>query len=170
MAKYLILGGARSGKSTFAEGVVERLAKIKCLNKVYLATATADDNEMACRIERHQLSRDENWRLIEEPISVAQIIHKLKKDDCLLIDCLTLWLSNCLHKDCWSEQRESFFNALAACQANIVMVSNEVGGGVVPIGALSRQFVDESGWLHQKLAKQCDHVSVIVAGLENKLK
>jgi len=144
MSQYLILGGARSGKSSFAERLIEKISTEKGTKKVYVATATAGDDEMSDRIQRHK--------------------------NHVLIDCLTLWLSNCLHKGCWTEQRAELLSALQTCQADVVMVSNEVGSGIIPMGELSRQFTDQSGWLHQDLAQQCSHVSLIVAGLESTLK
>ena len=170
MSQHLILGGARSGKSSFAERLLEQISVREKLKKVYLATATVGDNEMADRIQMHKQQRDEKWRLIEEPVELANIIENSKKDECLLIDCLTLWLSNCLYHECWDGQKDAFLNALKSCQTTVVMVSNEVGYGIVPMGELSRRFVDESGWLHQALAQQCSHVSVVVAGIENVLK
>ena len=170
MSQHLILGGARRGKSSFAERLLEQISVRDNLKKVYLATATVGDNEMADRIQMHKQQRDEKWRLIEEPVELANIIENSKKDECLLIDCLTLWLSNCLYHECWDGQKEAFLNALKNCRTTVVMVSNEVGYGIVPMGELSRRFVDESGWLHQALAQQCSHVSVVVAGIENVLK
>ena len=170
MSQHLILGGARSGKSSFAERLLEQISVREKLKKVYLATATVGDNEMADRIQMHKQQRDEKWRLIEEPVELASIIENSKKDECLLIDCLTLWLSNCLYHERWDQQKDAFLNALKNCQTTVVMVSNEVGYGIVPMGELSRRFVDESGWLHQALAQQCSHVSVVVAGIENVLK
>ena len=170
MSQHLILGGARSGKSSFAERLLEQISVREKLKKVYLATATVGDNEMADRIQMHKQQRDEKWRLIEEPVELANIIENSKKDECLLIDCLTLWLSNCLYHECWDGQKDAFLNALKSCQTTVVMVSNEVGYGIVPMGELSRRFVDESGWLHQALAQQCSHVSVVVASIENVLK
>lgn len=166
----LILGGARSGKSQFAENLAHRISTEKESQKVYIATATAGDGEMAERIRRHKEQRDSYWQLIEEPIALGAVIKRATRDQCLLIDCLTLWLSNCLYNECWPEQKASLLEALQITPADIIMVSNEVGSGVIPMGELSRNFVDESGWLHQTLAQQCSHVSQIIAGLENTLK
>jgi len=170
MSQYLILGGARSGKSSFAERLVEGITNRKGTKKVYIATATADDDEMFERIARHKNQRDKQWRVNEERFDLATHLNKASTNDCILIDCLTLWLSNCLHQECWIEQRAKLLTALQSCPADVIMVSNEVGSGIVPMGKLSRQFIDESGWLHQALAQQCSHVSLIVAGLENVLK
>jgi len=168
--QHLILGGARSGKSSFAERLVEKITTEKETQKVYLATATAGDDEMAKRIQRHKDQRDDQWLIIEEQIDLAEHLNNATDKQCILIDCLTLWLSNCLYQQCWNEQRTAFVNALNNCRADVVMVSNEVGSGIIPMGELSREFVDQSGWLHQDLARQCSHVSLIVAGLESVLK
>ena len=168
--QHLVLGGARSGKSGFSERLVEKITQTKGTQKVYIATATADDNEMAERIKRHQAQRDDQWHIIEETTDLATQLRQATEQQCILIDCLTLWLSNCLYKECWIEQRAALFDAIQHCPADIVMVSNEVGSGIIPMGELSRRFVDESGWLHQELAQQCSHVSLIVAGLESVLK
>ena len=169
-SQYLILGGARSGKSQFAENLAQQISANNNSQKVIVATATAGDDEMSKRIEHHQQQRDSDWQLIEEPLDLGMVIENADKKQCIVIDCLTLWLSNCLHKECWPEQKASFLTALQSTQADIIMVSNEVGLGVIPMGELSRNFVDESGWLHQALAQQCSHVSQIIAGLENVLK
>lgn len=168
--KHLILGGARSGKSSFAEKAVTKLAAMTNATLVYVATAQAGDDEMAQRITRHQQSRDTRWNLIEAPLNLADVLTNATQNECILIDCLTLWLSNCLHHEQWSEQKEAFITSLNNCPASVTLVSNEVGQGIVPMGKLSRDFVDQSGWLHQELAQLCEHVSFIVAGLENKLK
>ena len=177
MSKQLILGGARSGKSYYAEQQALALSnKASALSPTmsywYVATATAGhDHEMQQRIERHQHDRDACWQLIEEPIDLARIVKQHSHpNDCLLIDCLTLWLTNALLNHCWPEQKQALLDALKISNASIFFVSNEVGSGVVPLGELSRQFVDESGWLHQDLAKQCDIVTLVVAGLPLPLK
>lgn len=168
--KHLILGGARSGKSNLAESLAQDIADTQNKQLIYIATAQAGDNEMAERIQRHQNSRRVDWHLIEQSIDLASELNNATKQQCVLIDCLTLWLSNCLHKDCWAEQKEQFINALQDCPADVIMVSNEVGSGIVPMGELSRRFVDECGWLHQELGATCDQVSLVVAGLRMPLK
>lgn len=173
--KHLILGGARSGKSSYAEQIVCELAAATDKQLIYVATATADDDEMTARIQRHRTDRvGHPWHLIEEPMDLAMVINSATPKQCILIDCLTLWLSNCLFQDsrsaAWSERKAAFLNALNNCPADVVMVSNEVGSGIVPMGEVSRRFVDEAGWLHQSLAQQCEHVTLVVAGLSNKLK
>jgi len=166
MKKKLILGGARSGKSSYAEKQAIDIAKSESKELLYIATATNNDGEMRIRIKQHAQRRTEDWRLIEEPINLAIPIDKFNSDNyCILIDCLTLWLSNNLLSDSFPANKELFLNAFKRSQATILLVSNEVGSGVVPMGELSRQFVDESGWLHQELASICDEVALVVAGL-----
>lgn len=171
---HLILGGARSGKSSVAEQAAQAAFrqnyKPSTSSLIYLATATAGDSEMKERIEHHQRRRGPEWQLLEEPLNLSKVIDKANSETTILIDCLTLWLSNCLHNECWSEQRTSFLDSLQRSSANIIMVSNEVGSGIVPMGELSRQFVDESGWLHQQIAQIASDVSLVVAGLEMPLK
>ena len=175
---HLVLGGARSGKSRFAENLAQQLCAENDWNKTYLATATVLDDEMQQRIQQHRDDRDHTWRLVEEPLMLAKCLTQFNQQDCVVIDCLSLWLSNCLHANIWPEQQHAFLqqidNMLATnttqTPAAIIMVSNEVGQGIVPLGELSRRFVDESGWLHQALAKRCQQVSFITAGLAQSLK
>lgn len=169
--KHLVLGGARSGKSAYAEQQIQQLAALESKQLVYVATATAGDQEMSDRIARHQIDRqNDDWLLIEQAIDLASVLNDASSNQCLLIDCLSLWLSNCLHQDCWEVQKTAYLDAIIRSQADVLMVSNEVGSGIVPMGELSRRFVDEIGWLHQTLAKSCDRVTLIVAGLPSKLK
>lgn len=168
----LILGGARSGKSSLAE----TLAIESSLDVVYVATATAGDDEMVARIARHKTQRPQHWSLVEEPVNLAAVIRSHSKaDSCLLIDCLTLWLTNCLFapgatSHSWHQQKQELLQALSQAKGRIIMVSNEVGQGIVPMGEVSRQFVDESGWLHQAIAKQVERVVFVTAGLPQVLK
>ncbi len=163
----LILGGARSGKSKLAE----QRAIDSGLQLVYVATATAGDNEMSERIAHHQSRRDAQWLLVEEPLNLAAVLQQYCSPKyCVLIDCLTLWLSNCLHQHCWDEQRDALLNQITASNCSIIFVSNETGMGITPMGELSRQFVDNSGFLHQTLAQHCDRVTLTVAGLPMQLK
>jgi adenosylcobinamide kinase / adenosylcobinamide-phosphate guanylyltransferase len=182
--KILILGGARSGKSAYAEhqaltdnpigdGIREQAgADLASTNFWYVATATVgDDSEMYQRIEHHQANRDKRWQLIEAPLDIAGVIHTHNTpQDCILIDCLTLWLTNALLEGSWTTRKKEFLAAVKVSQAKLYFVSNEVGSGIVPLGELSRQFVDESGWLHQTLATYCDRVTLVVAGLPLALK
>ncbi|MCK9468302.1 MAG: bifunctional adenosylcobinamide kinase/adenosylcobinamide-phosphate guanylyltransferase [Porticoccaceae bacterium] len=163
----LILGGARSGKSRLAE----EHALASDMHLYYIATATAGDGEMAERIHHHRARRGPEWRTVEAPLHLATTLRDLARDDrCLLVDCLTLWLSNCLHHDCWPRERDDLLKTVAELPGQILLVSNEVGSGIVPLGELSRRFADESGWLHQQLAQVATRVTLVVAGLPLELK
>lgn len=163
----LILGGARSGKSRLAEKRALSTGK-QCY---YLATATADDKEMAARIREHQSRRDDQWTLIEEPLQLSKTLLEYQHESrCILVDCLTLWLSHCLHQDCWQKESKALLEALKTLRGQIIFVSNEVGSGIIPMGQLSRQFVDQSGFFHQALAEHCHRVTLSVAGLPLQLK
>lgn len=172
---HLVLGGARSGKSSYAE----KMAKELTCPVVYIATSNksfaADDEEMLERIRHHQDARPSSWQTVEEPEQLAQaLLEHSRADNCVLVDCLTLWLTNHLLKDSqllsWQQAKQAFFQSLAALPGQVIFVSNEVGCGVVPMGKISRQFVDQAGWLHQELAAQAGHVSLVTAGLVQKLK
>lgn len=168
--KRLILGGARSGKSSLAE----RYAAQSDSPVTYIATAQAFDNEMVDRIQRHQQSRPSDWGLVEEPLALASVIaHHAEKGHCILVDCLTLWLSNLLMLEDearFTTEREALLTTIQTVNSPLLLVSNEVGHGIVPMNALSRRFVDESGWLHQDLATHCDRVEFVIAGLSQQLK
>lgn len=167
---HFILGGARSGKSSLAE----RLARQTGLRLVYIATGTAGDSEMTARIEHHQQRRGDEWLLVEEPLMLAQALENHAAEDCcILLDCLTLWTTNLLYHenpDLWKEQRQIFLRSLSALPGQVIIVSNEVGQGIIPLGAETRRFVDEIGFLHQEVAALCDRVSFVTAGLEQRLK
>jgi len=164
----LILGGARSGKSRLAEQ--HAIASKKQL--VYIAIAEAGDAEMAQRIKQHRERRDNRWLVIEEPIELtAALSREATADRCVVVDCLTLWISNHLANPAvWSKERKALFETLPGLPGDIILVGNEVGSGIVPLGHLTRQFVDENGWLHQELAHICDRVTYAVAGLAHCLK
>jgi adenosylcobinamide kinase/adenosylcobinamide-phosphate guanylyltransferase len=166
----LILGGVRSGKSRHAQ----LLAEASGLPVVYIATATVDDIEMQARIEKHRAERPEAWTLVEEPIALAKILQEYAAADrCLIVDCLTLWLTNLLLLEDdseWVRQREALLKIAESLPGHIIFVSNEVNMGVVPMGQLSRRFCDEAGLLHQALAVQCKHVVLMVAGLPLHVK
>ena len=174
--KHLVIGGARSGKSRFAEQCVLNAGK----KSFYIATAQAGDAEMAKRIAQHQARRDKRWTLVEEPILLADALDTLdsqcsqspkNSSDCvILVDCLTLWLSNCLHRGCLEQEKQSLLSVLEKIQTDVFLVSNEVGSGVVPVSELSRQFVDQCGWIHQDVAALCTHVTAVIAGLPLTLK
>lgn len=166
----LILGGARSGKSRLAE----QTAINTQLAVTYVATAQALDPEMQSRIEHHQNQRPAHWSLVEEPLYLANALQKI---DCpnqiILVDCLTLWLTNLLLLDDQSVQQlecEQLLKVLPTLESEIILVSNETGLGVVPLGEISRQFVDEAGRLHQALGQIADKVVFCVAGFSMILK
>ena len=163
----LILGGASSGKSAFAEKLVKSCDK----SWVYLATAEALDEEMTARIARHRQSRGDPWRLIEEPLEVARALTNSTKDEVILLDCATMWLSNQLFhgRDLLAEQSD-LCATLQSCAAPVVVVSNEVGLGGVMQNKLARQFGEAQGQLNIALAKQADLVVQVVAGLPMVLK
>lgn len=177
---HLVLGGARSGKSRFAESlVIQRLAEsqngaeLECL---YFATAEALDDEMGERIVHHQSQRQNDvitWRTIESPLALsAALTSNAKVNSIVLVDCLTLWLTNHLLQSSsdWQTTKTEFLQAIAALSSEVILVSNEVGCGIVPMGALSRRFVDEAGWLHQDIAAIADKVTLVTAGLPLSLK
>ena len=169
--KQLILGGARSGKSAYAEQQAECIALKKQQTLIYVATATADDNEMSERIQHHQRRRDSQWQLVEQSLRLSEVLKRYNTPKyCVLIDCLTLWLNNALMAKQWLTERAQFLSAVEQSQASLLCVSNEVGSGIVPMGELSRTFVDESGRLHQQLATFFEQVTLVVAGLPLSLK
>lgn len=166
----LILGGARSGKSRLAE----KLASDSGLDVIYIATSQPLDGEMNQRVALHRQRRPAQWGLIEEPIELARVLRENTGEGrCLLVDCLTLWLTNLLMLDDLqrlAEEREALLDGLAKLPGDIIFVSNETGLGVVPLGELTRRYVDEAGWLHQALAERCHRVVFTVAGLPMILK
>jgi len=170
----LVLGGARSGKSRYAE----QQALASGLPVVYIATAEAGDDEMYSRIQHHQQRRPPHWLTIEEPIALAEVIGEYAgKQHCLLVDCLTLWLCNVLfdkqgnlQEQRYQQQADALCAVLATGRQRVIMVSNEVGLGVVAADAMTRRFVDEAGFLHQRLAQISDKVVLVTAGLPQILK
>lgn len=170
----LILGGARSGKSRYAE----QQANDSGLEVIYIATAEAGDDEMKHRIQQHRQRRPSHWRTVEESMLLADCIREQATTDrCLLVDCLTLWLSNVLFDrqgnlqlPFFQQQRAELLSALTDCRHTIILVSNEVGLGVIAADAMTRRFVDEAGLLHQELAQICQRVTLVTAGLPQHLK
>lgn len=166
----LILGGARSGKSALAE----RLAIGSGHEVLYIATAQALDGEMDERIAHHRSRRPAGWGLVEEPLELADTLIRHARDDrFILVDCLTLWLSNLLGLEDASRldaERDALLGTIATLPGEICFVSNEVGLGITPLGELTRRFVDEAGRLHQALAQRCDRVVFVAAGLPLILK
>ncbi len=167
--KQFILGGARSGKSAFAQ----RQAQASGLNVIYLATAQAFDAEMTERIARHRAERPADWGLVEEPLALAAALRShAAPDRCLLVDCLTLWLSNLLAAgdDRLSAEISDLLQTLPTLPGHVLLVSNEVGQGIVPANPLARRFRDEAGWLHQAIADCCNRTTFVIAGLPLTLK
>jgi len=168
--KELILGGTRSGKSRLAE----QIAKSSGKRVVYIATATAKDDEMLQRIEIHQSQRDPAWQICEEPIALANVLRKhATSNQCIIVDCLTLWITNllCTNDDNqFKSERNQLLETLPGLPGHIIMVSNETGMGIVPLGEMTRRYCDEAGWLHQELARLCDKVTLTIAGLPTILK
>ena len=180
--RELIIGGARSGKSTLAE----KRALESGLQVVYVATAQALDGEMKHRIELHRARRPACWGLVESPLGLATVLQQQAAPGvCLLVDCLTLWLSNLLFAGAAARQAESgqpvdcplyagevqvLLELLPQLPGRIIMVSNEVGWGIVPMAAVSRLFADEQGRLNQRVAAVCEKVTLVVAGQPVTLK
>lgn len=166
----LILGGARSGKSRFAE----RLAAESGLAVTYIATSQALDGEMSARIAHHRQRRPVHWSLVEEPLQLVRVLREQAAPQrCLLVDCLTLWLTNLLMLDDaarLAEARDALLECLPELPGRIILVSNETGLGVVPLGDLTRRYVDEAGWLHQAVADRAQRVTFMVAGLPMTMK
>lgn len=174
MSTHLILGGARSGKSAYAE----RLASVLELPVTYIATAQVYDDEFAKRVEHHKTRRPPYWGLVEASFNLGQaLLDNDAPETCLIVDCLTLWLAQCICPDCdkperldWQAEKQALLAALPQLQAHVFLVSNEVGMGIVPLGEINRQFQDEQGRLNQHVAAVSDHVSFVAAGLPIKLK
>lgn len=166
---HLILGGARSGKSSYAEKIVSSLPP----PYIYVATAEALDEEMAERIRQHRKRRGENWITYEEPLRLVELLEDIEpRQNPVLVDCLTLWLSNLLIAERDVEKEvERLCDFLRSGKFNLlVMVSNEVGLGIVPENRLTRRFRDLAGWAHQKIATECSHVTLMVAGIPVAVK
>ncbi|MGI2103216.1 bifunctional adenosylcobinamide kinase/adenosylcobinamide-phosphate guanylyltransferase [Shewanella oncorhynchi] len=214
---HLVLGGARSGKSRYGEALVRQYTALG-FDACYVATAQALDDEMATRIAKHQAGRADDgieWQLFEESLALTALLKQLAKPGrVILVDCLTLWLTNQLlasniniddepaptewnatdfatstfavstsatstsatstsddkaHAS-WQAEKTAFVDSLVELEGVVILISNEVGSGIVPLGELSRQFVDEAGWLNQAVATLADNVTLVVAGLPLALK
>lgn len=181
MTRTLVIGGARSGKSAHAE----TLALASGRQLIYIATAQAGDAEMQARIAHHRERRDGRWTTVEETMALGAAIGKHSRPDTLvLVDCLTIWLSNLLFAErtefpavgtitppaCFDQERAALLQALEHAKGELILVTNEVGQGVIPQGAVSRWFVDEAGRLNQAVAARCERAVLIVAGLPLVLK
>jgi adenosylcobinamide kinase/adenosylcobinamide-phosphate guanylyltransferase len=167
----LVLGGARSGKSAFAQAAAEALAVESGGRLVMVATAQAFDSEMAERIDRHRQDRGPAWSTLEAPLDLPGALEGLGAGDVVVVDCLTLWLSNLMleERDVAAGVAELVAGA-TRFEGTLWLVSNEVGFGIVPDNALARRFRDEAGRLHQALAQAADAVTLVVAGLTLRLK
>ena len=168
MSLTFVLGGARSGKSGYALAQAQRLSSGPL---IMIATAQALDAEMAERIVRHQAERDGNWRTLEAPLDLAGAVRSLAPGDVAVIDCLTLWLTNQMLAEAEiAPAVADLVAAFAESPARLIVISNEVGQGIVPDNPLARRFRDEAGWMHQKVAAAADRAVMVIAGLPVVLK
>jgi adenosylcobinamide kinase / adenosylcobinamide-phosphate guanylyltransferase len=169
--KELVLGGVRSGKSRYAE----QQARASGLRVVYVATAVPrEDSELQERIRRHRAHRPADWLTVEEPAMLGAALRAhAGADRCVLVECMTLWLAHLLtagSPEQLEAERVSLLRAVTEVPGHVIVVSNETGLGIVPTGELSRRFLDVAGELHQSLAAACDQVTLVVAGLPQRLK
>lgn len=166
--RLFVLGGARSGKSRYAQARAEALAD----SLIFVATAEAFDDEMRERIAQHRADRDARWRTVEAPRALAAAIDALNRHDAVvLVDCLTLWVSNLLlADDDIARAGRELCEAIGRFEGMIILVANEVGLGIVPDNALARRFRDAAGQLNQAIAAACDEVVLLAAGLPLTLK
>jgi len=171
MSTTLVLGGARSGKSAYAENLAKQTNKVV----VYLATAQVRDKAIAERVSQHQQSRPADWLTVESPLELGAMLREYAAEGTVvLVDCLTMWVTNMLCEEhcevVLKEQQDSFFSNLDTIKGDVIFVSNEVGMGIIPMGELTRDYVDIAGRLHQDIAARADHVMLVVAGLPLVLK
>lgn len=166
-ALTLVIGGARSGKSRFAEGLITATGR----PRTYIATAQAWDDEMRARIDHHRQNRGPDWTTVEAPDDLPQALRRVTNKDVVLVDCATLWLTNRMLAGAdLADEGRLLLAALSACRAPVVIVSNEVGWSIVPDNALARAFRDEQGRLNQALAAQAGLAVAVIAGLPLVLK
>ncbi|HEY3785656.1 MAG TPA: bifunctional adenosylcobinamide kinase/adenosylcobinamide-phosphate guanylyltransferase [Steroidobacteraceae bacterium] len=173
--RSLLIGGVRSGKSSLAA----RWALQRSADVCVLVTGIAQDAEMTARIEAHRRARPPHWTVREEPIRLGHALRQATlQPQLVLVDCLTLWISNCLWPAAtlpeadhalWGTERQQFLAALRSSK-DVIVVSNEVGAGIVPENAVARLFRDEQGWLNQAVAEICDEVFLVTAALPLRLK
>lgn len=166
--RLFVIGGARSGKSRHAQMRAEADGRAP----VYIATAQAFDAEMTDRIARHRADRDARWATVEAPMDLPETIaREAAPDRILLVDCLTLWVTNLLLADRpLPAATDALIDAIRATAGPLILVSNEVGWGIVPENALARRFRDEAGFVNQRVAAACDEVQMIAAGLALRMK
>lgn len=168
MSLTFILGGARSGKSAYA---LDQAMARPAQRRVMIATAQALDEEMSARIARHREERGAEWLTVEEPLELGKAVRDLRAGDVAVVDCLTLWLSNLMLGDLEiGPATQDLCAALQASPAEIFVISNEVGQGIVPDNPMARRFRDEAGWMHQAVAAVADRAVLVVAGLPVVLK
>ena len=168
---HLVLGGARSGKTKFAEKLALSLTEGSHMLPIYIATAQAFDTEMQDRIDTHKYERADCFKTLECPLAIDEPLMRASKDEVILIDCLTLFVSNLLCASSFDNTKiESFKSAVKNTKARLIIVSNETGFGVVPDNKLARQFRDVSGKLNQDIASIADKVTMVIAGLGMPLK
>ena len=164
---YFVTGGAASGKSTLAEAVARQRGK----PKIYIATMQPYDDEMRAKLTKHQSDRGGDWTTIEAPIDVAPILENAQATDVILLDCVTLWLTNVLLAEQDVDAAcDGLVNALVTCPCDVIVVSNEVGMGIVPDNALSRKFRNMQGKINQMIAARADTVLTVISGLPLVLK
>ena len=162
-----VLGGASSGKSAFAEGLVVATDA----PRVYVATSQVYDDEMAAKVRDHVAARGGDWHTIEEPLDMAKALGRVQADQVVLLDCASMWLTNhMMVEHDLAAETEAFISSLVACEGRVVVVSNEVGMGIVPDNALARRFRVAQGKLNQKLAEASDLAVFVIAGLPQVLK
>lgn len=165
--KQLIMGGARSGKSRLAQEYAINWQARTQGEVIVIATAEVTEGEMAKRIAHHKIHRPQDWKLVETTLDLTEALSKFSRaDNLILVDCMTLWLSNIqLSELSWAQAKQDLLDVVSQLPGEVIFISNEVGQGVVPLGELSREFVDESGWLNQSLARKVDQVTMVIAGL-----
>jgi adenosylcobinamide kinase/adenosylcobinamide-phosphate guanylyltransferase len=180
-ANHLILGGARSGKTGHAIALAKSLAAARNAEVTYVATAQPLDEEMQHRISLHRAERPPSWHTLEAPANLAQALAATAAESILVVDCMTLWLSNALLKDfhddaptaalpAWEAERAALLHWLGQRRGDVLLISNEVGAGIVPLSPVSRRFQDEQGRLNQALAALCEQVTLVVAGIAVVIK
>ena len=173
VSRELVLGGQRSGKSRRAEQLaISWVAKGEAHGATFIATATAHNDDMAERIARHRARRDDRWRDIEAPLDLVAALDDSDGTGARLVDCLTLWLTNLMFAPArdWRAEAEALVAALPRQQSPVILVTNEVGMGIVPDNALAREFRDAAGTLNQRIAAVADEVILAVSGLSLKVK
>ena len=162
-----VLGGAASGKSVWAEKYALSLAR----NPIYLATAQPLDSEMKQKIEIHKKRREKNWQTIEEPFGISNILEKTPSQKTILIDCITIWLSNILSFGKPTDnEMDILLKSINKFRGNLILVSNEVGQGIIPKNKLARDFTMAQGLLNQRIANKADRVILVSAGLPLAIK